>query len=216
MKGVCASVLGLAICLGASVANAEPTNKDAQWSGDYDVKSVRRSDFTAGVSLGLMAATAYGYPNEAEKIDNPRYVEDTGPAFGSMTTIWLGGALRDWFTFALGVGSIGFEKKPRKATGGVFLFRTEVFPLFDAFPQGKDLGFFAQFGLGGMTIENSDGDKKADGGAISYMGFGTFYEPIRFGIFSAGPTLEYSHFYSQSISGYGASAGFRLVLYTRP
>jgi hypothetical protein len=133
-----------------------------------------------------------------------------------MTTLWLGGALRDWFTFALGIGSIGFEKKPRKATGGVFLFRTELFPFFDAFPAGQDLGFFAQFGLGGLTIENSDKDTKGDGGAISYLGFGAFYEPIRFGIFSAGPTIEYSHFYSQSLNGYGASAGFRLVLYTGP
>lgn len=216
MKGVVAPVLGLLVLVAASAASAQPTNKNAEWSGDYDVKSVRRSDFTAGASFSFLVATAYGYPNEAEKIDNPRYVQDTGPALGSMSTLWIGGALRDWFSFGLGITGIGFEKKPVKAAGGAFVFRVETFPLFHSFRQGRDLGLYAQFGLGGLTIENSEGSEKADGGAISLMAFGAFYETIRFGVFSAGPTIEYAHFYSTSLSGYGASAGFRLALYTGP
>jgi hypothetical protein len=216
MKGVSARFLGVAVLLAASNALAQPTNKNAEWSGDYDVKSERRSDFMAGVSYSLMAATAYGYPNEAEKIDNPRYVQDTGAAPGSMLTLWIGGALRDWFSFGIGATGFGFESKPQKAMGSAFVFRVETFPMFDAFAKGRDLGLYAQFGLGGVTIENTDTSAKADGGAISLMAFGAFYEPIRFSIFSAGPTIEYMHFYSQSLSGYGASAGFRLVLYTGP
>ncbi len=215
MKRVFGSLLGSAAFVVAATALAEPAAKNAEWSGDYDVKSSRRSDFTAGASLSLLFANAYGYPNEAEKIDNPRYVADTGVALGQMNSLWLGGALRDWFAFDIGLSGMTFEGHKLKATGGVFFFRVETFPMFDAFPAGKDLGLYGQFGLGGLKLDQG-GSTKADGGAISSIAFGAFYEPIRFGIFSAGPSIEYQHIYSQSLSAYAASAGFRLVLYTGP
>jgi hypothetical protein len=215
MKRVFGSLFGSAVLVFTGTALAEPTAKNAEWSGDYDVKASRRSDFTAGASLSLLFANAYGYPNEAEKIDNPRYVADTGVAFGTMNQLWIGGALRDWFSFDIGISGLAFQGNKLKATGGAFFFRVETFPMWDAFPAGKDLGLYGEFGLGGLKLERG-GSTAADGGAISFIGFGAFFEPLRFSIFSAGPTIEYQHIYSQSLSVYAASAGFRLVLYTGP
>ena len=85
----------------ALVAAPNALAVENDWEGDYGQTAERRSDFTAGVSFGLFTGAAYGYPNKAGKIDDDRYVADTGVGFGTAQTLWLGGALRDWFTFAI-------------------------------------------------------------------------------------------------------------------
>jgi len=207
-----AAIVTLAAVLGsASVARAE----ENEWSGDYGVKSERRSDFTAGVSLSALGATTYGYPNEAGKIDDDRYVADTGLGFGLLQTIWIGGALRDWFTFGVGTTSLSYSANHLDAAATGFIFRIEAFPLWAYGGPWRDAGMYASFGIGGMTLKR-DGNTAADAGAMSIVMLGAFYEPVRFSIFSFGPTLEYTHFFSRTIHAYGASAGARLTLYTGP
>ena len=55
-----------------------------------------------------------------------------------------------------------------------------------------------------------------DGGAVSIVAFGAFWEPVRFGIFNFGPTAEYTLISSRTVTLTGASLGARLVLYTGP
>lgn len=212
MKRAALATLSLAAVLGwARGALAE----GADWDGDYGVKSERRSDFTLGASYGALLASTYGYPNEAGKIDDDRYVADTGLGVGTQYSVWLGGALRDWFTFGLGVNSSSYSANDLDASSTGFIFRIETFPLWAQGDPWRDAGMYASFGIGGMTLERG-GDKVADGGAISIIGIGAFYEPVRFSIFSFGPTAEYTLQYSRTIHMYGASLGARLVLYTGP
>lgn len=177
-------------------------------------KAERRSDFTAGVSFGLFAANAYGYPNEARKIGNDAYVADTGLGVGTARTYWIGGALRGGSPSVSAIGTSAIRPRPR-----CFGIRSGV--------PGRDLsllglrrevarrGVQANFGIGGMKLEEG-ADKRADGGALSIVGLGAFWEPVRFSIFSFGPNIEYTHLFSRTLSLYGTTVGARLVLYTRP
>lgn len=185
------------------------------WEGNYGTTAERRSDFTAGLSVGALAGAAYGYPNEARKVGNDRYVADTGVGVGTAQTLWIGGALRDWFTFAVGYWNVGYSANDLDASGFGVLFRVETFPLFAHGGVWRDAGLYADFGLGGVTLKSGD-EKRADGGALSILGLGAFWEPVRFGIFSFGPNVEVMHVYSQTLTMSSATLGARLVLYTGP
>jgi hypothetical protein len=128
-----------------------------RWDGDYDVVATRRSDFTIGGTLGLLAGSAYGYPNEVDAIDDPAYVADTGVGLGTSFDVWLGGALRDWFTFGVGITGCGFEGAGKQLGGGGFVFRLEAFPFFAEGGKLEDVALFASLGLGSAVIED-DGD----------------------------------------------------------
>jgi hypothetical protein len=201
------------VLVGASSAMAQPAERDDE--ADYQPTYERRSDFFAGATLGLGVMSARGYPNEAGKLNNPDFVADPGLGAGSHYAVWLGVAFRDWLSFGMGFNGLGYKARDLEAGGGGFIVRVEAFPMFYAFEQGRDIGLYGVFGLGSMTIKDGDSDK-ADGGALSIVGFGAFYEPLRFGIFSAGPSVEYTRMYSQSLELQSASVGFRLALYTGP
>ena len=193
----------------------EADSAEGTWDGDYDVKASRRSDFTIGASAGLALGSGYGYPNEVDKIDSAEHVADTGVALGSGFEVWLGGALRDWFTFGLGINGFGVEGGGQQLSGGGFIFRLEAFPFFAEGESLQDVGAFASFGLGTATIE-ADGEETADGGAISIVTFGGFWEAWRGGGFAAGPSLSYTHVFSQSLSFYAATGGIRVAFYAGP
>lgn len=202
----------------AVAALPPPAQAETPEQGDeaaYQPSYQRRSDFHAGVSYSLAAMSARGYPNEAGKLNNPAYVSDPGVGLGSVFSLWLGAAFRDWFSFGVGAAGLSYSAKDLDVGGGGFITRVEVFPLFYAFEQGRDLGLYGSFGIGGVMVKAGD-ETKADGGALSIVGFGAFYEPLRFGNFSAGPTVEYTRLFSQSLEMQSASAGMRLAFYGGP
>ena len=51
---------------------------------------------------------------------------------------------------------------------------------------------------------------------MSIVGVGANYELWHFGIFAAGPTLEYRHLFSESLKQHYGIAGMRIVLYSGP
>lgn len=186
-----------------------------EWDGSYDLVAEKRSDFVLGGSFGGLVAQSYGYPNEADKIDESAWVADTGVGGGMQWSAWIGGALRDWFTFGLGITSLSYSGNGLDATATGFIVRVEAFPLWAYGGLWRDAGLYASLGIGGMKLER-DGETAADGGAISIVGVGAFWEPLRFGSFAFGPSFEFDHYFSRTIRLYGASASARLVLYTGP
>ncbi len=181
----------------------------------YRPSAERRSDFTAGASLGLLVANSYGYLNEAGKLDNPAFVEDTGVGVGSSFAVWIGGALRDWFAFGLGYTSLAYKGNGLDAAGQGGILRVEAFPLWSMGDPFWDLSLYGNFGLAVVKLKRGD-ETAADGGSMSVVGFGAAWEPLRFGRFAAGPQLEYSRLFSQSLQLQGASAGMRIVFYGGP
>jgi hypothetical protein len=185
-----------------------------EWDGGYDIQSERRDGFVASISLGFGAAAGSGYPNEVAKIDDPDYKTTTGLGFGSVNTIWVGGALRDWFVFGLGIWGMSVRKDDYEGVGGGFMARIETFPLWSLGGAFRDLSVYTNLGPGGFTIEG--GREKADGGLVSLLSLGTSYELFRLKYFAVGPALEGLYLYSQSAQSGGAFLGVKGTVYTAP
>ncbi len=158
---------------------------------------------------------ASGYPNEAEKIDRREFLADTKFGLSSGSTLWLGGALTDWFTVGIGLLGTGVRGNGLVASGGAFVFHLETFPFFYSGKAGRNFGFLANFGAGSVVILR-DKESKANGGNMSCVGFGTFFEPLRFWHFSAGPSLETTYMFSPSVRALTMTAAMRLVFYGGP
>ena len=199
-------------------ASAHAQRKDTgHWDGGYGKTAKRRSDVTLGASAGFGLGAGLGYPNEVGQIDNPAFETTTGLGTGGGATFWFGGALRDWFTFALGGTFSSLKSSDSELSGGGFVFRLEAFPLFSLSQGGamQDLGVSGNFGIGTATIKQ-DGVEKADGGSISILGVGVFHETWRPGRFTLGPIVEYTHTFSQTLIAHTATAGVRIAFYSGP
>lgn len=184
------------------------------WDGGYETTAERRSGFVASIGLGFGAGAALGYPNEVSKIDRPEFESSTGTSFASASSIWIGGALRDWFTFGLGLASLGMKSGDLEGAASAFIVHVEAFPLYSLSGRLRDLSFYTDFGAGGLLIEG--GPEDADGGFISYLGAGSSFELFRLGHFAFGPTLGGMYAYSQSAEAGGVFAGIRGTFYGGP
>jgi hypothetical protein len=178
-------------------------------------KAVTRSEFTLGLELGVVMGGASGFPNDPEKIDDPDFEQSTGFGAGSGGAFWLGGALRDWYVFGLGVAFRNTRSGELDASTTSFIVHNELYPLFAKGGVWRDLGLIAEFGAGGGFIARGS-DHVADGGALSTVGLGVVYEPWQFGSFRTGPVLQYSHQFSQSIDVDMVLAGMRIAFYGGP
>lgn len=180
---------------------------------DYTPSVERRGGFMLGFSPGLGLGTASGFPNEASKVNREEFRANTEVSPASTTSIWFGGALRDWFTFGLGATLGGVEGDQLIASGGAFSVRVEAFPLYSYGGRLRDFGLHTVVGAGAMTVEDKAGAKVADGGALSLVGFGAFYEPWRLWQFKLGPSVEYTQLFSLTLRAHVASVGLRTSFY---
>jgi hypothetical protein len=207
------AALGSQLCM-SSLVSAQPEGSDSD--GEVSsTKPTRRSDLTLGVGAGLDVGRARGYPNEIDKIDNRDYKADTRNTLGGGGSVWLGVAFTDWLTFALGASSINLASSDLTGSGTGFMFRLEAFPLFSQGGAFRDLGIFGNFGVGLLKIK-AGSDEKADGGTMSLIGAGAFYEAWRLGPIALGPMVEYTHLFSQSAKLDSTLYGARVALYTGP
>jgi hypothetical protein len=196
-------------------ALAQEENDNEGWDGGFDQKAERRSDFIVGVSPLLALGVANGYPNEVDKIGEPAFEAATGFGAGLGVSIWIGGALTDWFNFGVGPTFFNTSGSGGSASGGGAVLRVEAFPLYAFGGPLRDLAFFATFGAGGLTIEGEDGEE-GEGGFTSMAGVGSAYELFRFGHFTLAPTVQYQLVRSESIVAHQALLGVRAVFYGGP
>jgi hypothetical protein len=185
------------------------------WDGGFTLKAERRSDFVFGFSGGLALGGAHGYPNEIAKLNDPAYEAKTGFALGPGGALWIGGALRDWFTVGVGGMYLGVNGDSGKGSGGAFILRVEAFPLYPLGGALRDLAVFATFGAGSYVVK-ADGHKRGEAGFTSVAGIGSGYELVRLGPLALGPSAEYLLMYSQSATAHTGIVGLRAVLYAGP
>ncbi|HEY3500615.1 MAG TPA: hypothetical protein VGK73_38240 [Polyangiaceae bacterium] len=190
-------------------------NDNEAWDGGYDQRGERRSDFVIGVSPVLVLGGASGYPNEVDKIDNPGFEAKTGFGAGAGVSVWLGGALADWFTFGVGPTFFGTSGSQGSGSGGGVVFRVEAYPLYGVGGPLRDLAFFTTFGAGVFTVKGKAGER-GEGGFTSMAGLGSAYELFRAGHFAFAPTVQYQLVRSQSLVGHQAQIGVRAVFYGGP
>jgi hypothetical protein len=205
---------GLALALTTFTPALAAAAPEDEWDGGYATKAERRSGFAASASLGFGLGSAVGYPNEISKQDDPAYESNTGAGLGMQNTIGAGGALRDWFTFGLGLSGLSASKGDLKARGSSFIAHIEAFPLWSLGGKLRDLSFYADVGAGSMNIEG--GPEKAEGGLMSTLSLGSNFEVFRLGSFAFGPTLTGTYMYSQSLEAYGVILGVRSTFYGGP
>lgn len=204
-----AGLLALAL-LGVSLSRPARADVEDQGSGYDPGPATRRSGFAAGVAFGGAFGGVSGYPNELAKIDDPRYEARTGAAAGFGESVWIGGALRDWIVVGVGFHGTSVSGGGRSSSGAAFVLHLEGYPLFSQGGIFRDLGLIGEFGAGGCTIREGS-SVAADGGMLSVAGIGAVYEAVRLGShFSAGPLIQVTHQWSQSLTADVFLAAIRL------
>lgn len=204
----------LALLTAAAPVHAAAANDD--WDGGFEgPKAQERSDVVIGFRIAPVLGWARGYPNEASKIDQPQYLANTHTGAGLDYALYFGGALRDWFTFALGYESIGFTGNSTSAAAGIYTLRTEIYPAWTLGCPWRDLGIALDFGIGGMKMKR-DSVEVANGGAIGVAGFEVFHETLRLGGFAFGPALGYRQLFSPSLDANVLYLGLHSAFYTGP
>jgi hypothetical protein len=181
---------------------------------NYDPPTERRGGFVVGLGLGFGVGNYSGYPNEGEDINNPESHSTTGTSFSNQSSIWIGGALRDWFTFGAGFFRNVANSDDLSGQGFTIGTHLEAFPLYALGGLYRDLGLATEFGAGGGAIFDSENDETANGGSMSTVGVGAFFEPWQFWQMSTGPSMMYTHQFSRSLKVHSFVLGWRAVLYT--
>lgn len=237
----CAPLLVVASAIIARPAFAEigGAPDDPAWEAGYDPgKQKLRSDFTAGIGLGIGFGSASGYPNEVAKMDDPRYKADTGFGGGNAASLWLGVAFRDWLVFGVGFHPYTIQNSECPAVvgenselpgnciaafGAAFMLHLEAYPFFYQSPALEKLGIFTEMGAGPRSIKKGIVEDQrvrqatvAEGGAMAFMSLGVVYEAIRLGHFAMGPYLQGSHEWSETLRADQLVLGFRAVFYGGP
>jgi hypothetical protein len=207
------TLLTLALLTVTSPLYAQATVDD--WDGGYGQKGTRRSDVVFELKLAPALGWARGYPNEASKIDDPRYLTRTDAAFGYDYGFGLGGALRDWFTFVLGFEGLHVKRDGINVPGWAFTLRTEAYPLWSLGCPLYDLGVAFDFGIGALKMERN-GAQVADGGSMGLVGLEVFHETWRIGGLALGPAAGYRQIWSSSLHANMTYAGLRAAFYTGP
>ncbi len=174
-----------------------------------------------GLSLGGGLGGASGYPNNLTQIGNPAYYSASGWLGGTNETVFVMGALTDYFSFGFWFGhSLYSSADWRSNTDGGGL-RIEAFPLVFAFPPLGGLGLMAEFGLGsGNLVSRTIVGAPEANGTQSIAGAGVFYEwsfgHVLGGHFGLGPSLEYDAMWSQPFEQHGLVGSLRFVFYQKP
>jgi hypothetical protein len=223
VPGVPAIFLAFAIFVGAmggartARAQFTDTGLDARkTTPEMDARSVR-SGLVVGLMLGFGAAQTHGYPNNQSQIGDPAYYSSSDVMAGSSSALFLGGAISDYFNFGFLFLSQSYKSTnwTGKNSGGGF--RLETFPLVYAVPKLKNVGLFAQFGIGSSTLDVNKPNYPEAKGVQSLLGIGAMWEFPIFRLFGGhgvlGPTIEYDAVYSQPLSSGAGVLGVRLAFY---
>lgn len=176
-----------------------------------------RGGLVVGLSLGAGLGGASGYPNNSQDIGDPDDYSASGWMAGTMTQIYVLGALSDYLSFGFWYGHTQLRNGDWHATGDGGGFRLEMFPLVDLVPWLHGLGVFANLGIGGGTLTSNNPALPQAQGVESIGGIGVFHEwgflYGKLGHFAVGPALEFDAIWSQPFEEHGLVASARLTYY---
>jgi hypothetical protein len=198
----------------ADAARAEAPNVDRA------PKQERRSGLLVGTTGFFASGTAAGYPNQAAEIGDPTYYGAGGVMGGGGFDAFVMAALADVFDFGLWFGYSLVANNDWSSEGIGGGFRLEAFPLYRVAKPLRDLGFFAQFGIGSANLEPEHGFYPGSDGVQSYITLGAFYEwtilHMKHGHFTIAPSLQYDYVFARSIDRHTAGLGLRVAFYSGP
>jgi hypothetical protein len=191
--------------------------RDKKADSELQKRSVR-SGLLVELSLGYGVAGASGYPNNSNQIGDPNFYSSSDAMLGSGAGLFLGGAIADYLNFGFFFEGQSFKSKQWQGNASGFGLKLETFPLVYAVPTLKNLGAYAQFGIGSAKLDVIAPGYPEASGVQSFLGVGVTYEFKIFRLFGghavAGPTIEYDAVYSQAISTSAFLIGGRLAYYS--
>ncbi len=209
----------LALMCASSISRAQftPTG-DTERKKDPAVEArTVRSGLVVSLMLGAGIAGSSGYPNNSNQIGDPAYFSSSDVMVGSTGGFFIGGALADYLNFGFFFESQSFKSHSWQSRVSGFGLRVETFPLVYAVPTLKNLGAFADFGIGSAKLDVVAPGYPEASGVQSFVGLGVMYEWTIFHLFGghavAGPTLEYDSVFSQPISSGSGILGGRIAFY---
>ncbi len=178
----------------------------------------RRSGLTVGFTLGGLLGKAAGFPNDAKKIMRASAYTETGVAPGGGATLWVGAALADWLVFGLGGEGTRFSASGANVVNLALDFHVDVFPLYAMGGAYRDVGLAIDTGTGITTGTSTADDsvKLIDGGSVSRIGLGGFFEAWRAGPVTIGPSLSGDYAWSASSRRGTFMLGLRTTFSSRP
>ncbi len=187
---------------------------------DLPAPHALRRGLVVGLSLGGGLGGASGYPNDITQIGNPADYSASGWLLGTNETIFVMGALTDYFSFGFWFGHSLYRSRDWRSNGDGGGLRIEAFPLALVCPRWSGLGLMAEFGLGTGDLVSNVPNAPAAGGTQSTASAGAFYEwafgHVLGGHFAVGPSLEYGAIWSQPFEQHGLVGSLRFVFYQRP
>ncbi len=191
--------------------------KDAEAEAKASNPTKRRGGFMVCLSMGSMLGRVTGYPNDATKIDRERYHTDTGTFFTSSTSLVLGGAFTDYFSFGIGVtgGRTFFGDYLVKFGGANFQIDTYPFWALGGVGENLGIGLLAGMGFVSAELDEDDAEVLIESGGASRLGLWVFWEGIKFWRISMGPFVAADFIWSQSAFRPAGWFGWRTALYTR-
>jgi hypothetical protein len=187
---------------------------------DLDAPPKLRNGIVVGLTLGAGLGAGTGYPNDALKIDDPRYYAASGWMPGTSETIFAMGALADYVNVGFFFSHARFQNGDFRSNGEGGGLRLELFPLVKVYPRLDGLGVSAQFGIGGAGLTSTHPGVAEVEGTQSFASAGAFYEwsfgHVLGGHFAAGPSLEYDAIWSIPFERHSLLASARLAFYGGP
>jgi hypothetical protein len=218
LRGAAPAVFVAMMCAsGVAGAQFTPTGaQDRKPDPEMQTRKVR-----SGLVIALMAgwgiSGASGYPNNANQIGDPAYYSSSDVMVGSGGGLFVGGALADYLNFGFFFASRSFKSHDWQSRQSGFGVRVETFPLVYALPTLKNLGAFAEFGIGSAALDVVAPGYPEASGVQSFIGVGVMYEWKIFSLFGghavAGPTLEYDNVFAMPISSGAGILGVRVAFY---
>lgn len=190
---------------------------DAESASYQPPPTERRGGFALGLSGSYGLGVYRGYPLSVDALNDPNGRVSTGPSLATNTTLWLGGAPRDWLSLGLGLGLLSANLNQARGAAAALIVHVEAFPLYSLGGTFRDLGLGFDGGLGVTTLFDPEDtefeDPLAESGSLSTLGFSAFWEPLRFWNVSMGPTLSYVHGFSQTMNVNQFTIGWRSAIY---
>ena len=180
----------------------------------------RRSGLVLGFSSQVGIFSGAGTPDQASKIDDPRYYVASGVLAGFGSGVFLMGALTDTFTvgFWFATGTYENQNWRSSTTGGGF--RVEAFPLYGLGSFFRDLGVLTQLGVGGSKLRAKYAGSPGGDGTESFLMLGTFYDwrvaSMLGGHLALGPTADYQAIVARAFTHHGGEIGLRFAFYGGP
>lgn len=199
-------------------AEPEEVPDESADDGWKTAPTLRRGGFMIGLALGGGIGSSAGFPNESKKIGRLEHYTETGIGFGGSAKLFLGGGLIDWLTFGAGLDMNQVVADSTASPSTAIFLHVDAFPLWWMGGTYRDLGIYFDGGTGTATTTPEDDAEELliDGGAVSYISSGVFWEPIQFWKLSMGPFVGGTYAWSETMRRPMGMLGWRSTIYTKP